>query len=174
MEPFEHSQTHKLTEADYTAIHALGSRRARNWKILLLVAAGLGCLFWSYTLLLGIVLLVLVALALAAPHLVPAGASATFRGLTHLHQPVTFTVSHKGLAVLASDLDLRCGWSNLAVWHEREGWLRLSPHGMQDLYFRVSDLHKASVYEGVIELCRKHGREYNGKEKTDTDPSAEF
>ena len=36
---------------------------------------------------------------------------------------------------------------------------------MQDLYFRVSDLREASVYERVIELCKKHGREFNAKER---------
>ena len=110
--------------------------------------------------LLGIGLLILGALGLGVPHLLPVGASSTYRDSAHLHQPLTFGVSNHGLSVSGSDLDLRCGWSNLAIWHEREGWLRVCPHGMQDLYFRVSELQEADVYERVIEFCRKHGREY--------------
>lgn len=165
MKSFEHSQTRELTEADYASIHSISSRRSRPWRLLLLFAASVACLFWSYTLLLGIVLLGVGALAIGAPRLLPGSMSAAFRDHAHLHQPLTFGVSDQGLSVSARHLDFRCGWPNLAVWHERDGWLRVSPHGMQDLYFRVSELQEASVYERVIELCRKHGREYNAKRR---------
>ena len=49
-------------------------------------------------------------------------------------------------------------------WHERDGWLRISPHGMQDLYFTVAELDAAGVHERVLELCRKYGREFESGE----------
>jgi len=165
VEPFEYSQTREITEADYASIHSISSRRSRPWCLVLLFVAGAACLFWSYTLLLGIVLLGIGVLVLWAPNMLPGSMSTVFRGHAHLHQPLTFGVSDQGLSVSAPHLDLRCRWPNIAVWHERDGWLRISPYGMQDLYFRVSELQEASIYERVIELCRKHGREYNARER---------
>jgi hypothetical protein len=127
------------------------------------MVAGVACLFWSYTLLLGVVLLAVGAMVLGAPQLLPGNLSGVFRGHAHLHQPLTFTISHRQLSACGRELDLRCGWSNVAVWQESGGWLRISPHGMQDLYFRVPELEDAAVYERVIELCRTHGEEFGAK-----------
>jgi hypothetical protein len=132
----------------------------RRWRILLVLAAGIACLFWTYTLLLGIAILGLVVLSLWAPHMIPGSLATSYELRPHLHHPLTFTISDEFLAVSGPRLDLRCRWPNLAVWREADGWLRLTPHGMQALYFRVSDLQVALIYERVIELCRQHGCEY--------------
>jgi hypothetical protein len=36
---------------------------------------------------------------------------------------------------------------------------------MQDLYFPVSELKEAAVYECIIDLCRRRGREFDAKER---------
>lgn len=164
MEQFKYSHTLELSESEYADIYGIYSRRSRPWRRSLVVIGGVACLFWTYTLLLGIVLLGLACLAVFEPRMVPFGASSIFKGHAHLHQPLTFGVSDVKLSVSGSNLNLYCDWSNLAVWYERDGWLRVSPHGMQDLYFRVSDLQEKAVYNSVLELCRKHGKEFNSKD----------
>ncbi len=165
MQPFEHSQTCRLSDADYAAIHAIASQRSRPWRLALLLLTGVACLLWSYTLLLGVVLLAFGVLALAAPRLFPGSLLVAFRRHAHLQQPLTFRVSDQSLSVAGRYLDLQCEWPNLAVWHERDGWLRVSPHGMQDLYLRVVELEEAGVYERVIDLCRLHGAEFGGSRR---------
>jgi hypothetical protein len=114
VDSFEFSQTRQLSEADYLAIHALSSSRWRFLKVLLLLVVGIVCLFWSYTLLLGVILLVFGVLSLAVPQVFRAGSASSFRAHSHLHQPLTFCVSDQGLSVSSSDLDLHSDWRNLA------------------------------------------------------------
>ena len=141
VESFEYTQTYGITEKDYADIHAISSRRSKPWRILLLIIVGLSCLLWSFTLIVGIGLLCIATISIFAPHVFPWSMNANFRGHAHLHQPLTFSITEQGMRVSGPHLDLRCEWPNLTVWREHEGWLRLSPHGMQDLYFRTSGLH---------------------------------
>jgi len=160
VEPFAYESTREIAEADYRSIHSLSSRRTRRVRLVALGLLGAACLFWSYTLLLGVVLLSLVVIHMFIPRILPAGMKTNYQLNAHLHQRLTFSVSDQVLRVSAPDFEFSSSWPNVYIWHERDGWLRVSPHGMQDLYFTVAELEAAGVYERILELCRKHGREF--------------
>jgi len=111
-------------------------------------------------LILGIALLVAAVFSLFAPYLLPAGAAATYRESPHLHQELTYGVGDRELSVVGADLCCQCGWQNLKVWQERDGWLILSPNGMPQLFLSVRQLRDAGVYDDVLTLARQHGTKY--------------
>jgi hypothetical protein len=160
MKSFSYEQKTKLSQDEFVKIVGLMARRSRRWRVALAIVLGVACLFWTYTLILGIALLVAAVVSLFAPYLLPAGAAATYRDSPHLHQELTYSVGDRELSVVGSDLHCQCGWPNLRVWQERDGWLILSPNGMPQLFLSVRQLRDAGVYDDVLALARQHGIEY--------------
>ena len=160
MKCFAHEQKTKLSQKDFVGIVGLMERRTKPWRLISVIIVGIGCLFWTYTLVLGIALLAIAAIALSGPHLFPAGAAATYHDSPHLHGELTYAVSDRDLSVIGTELRCQCGWTNLRVWRERDGWLILSPSGMPQLYLSVRLLREAGVYDDVLALARQHGNEY--------------
>lgn len=161
MKSFLHEQKTKLSQDEFVKIVGLLPRRSRPWRVALAVVVGVACLFWTYSLILGIALLAAAAISLFAPYLLPAGAAATYRESPHLHQELTYGVGDQELSVVGADLRCRCGWPNLRVWQERDSWLILSPNGMPQLFLSVRQLKDSGVYDDVLALARKHGTEYD-------------
>ena len=161
MDTFDHEQKRKLSQDDYVTIAGLLDRRTRPWRLALVFAAAIACLFWRYTFALGLVLLVIGLIALLLPGLLPAGAASTYRENPLLQQELTYRVTDRELCVLGTDLRCQCGWGNLKVWRQRDGWLILSPNGMPQIFLLVQLLKEAGVYEDVLALARQNAREFN-------------
>ncbi len=164
MKPFRYEHTRKLTRLEFAELHTLFLPRPKRWKLAALFVTGIACLLWSYTFLMGIVILVLASLLLVAPGLAKISSPRGFQEHRHLHQPLTFIVSNEGLQIQGATVDFKSSWKNLRVWEIRGKWLRLAPHGMQELYFETSKLEEAGVFGGVMELTRAHGVEYDSEE----------
>ncbi len=79
---FEHS--HHLSTAEYADIRAacFGFRRSRRaLRLSLAIAVSVVCLFWEYTFLLGMVMLVVTSFVVVAPRFLPATAARNYREL---------------------------------------------------------------------------------------------
>lgn len=123
------------------------------------VSIGIACLFWIYTMSLGIAILALCLLSI--PLFIIAGrASFSYRKYSYLHSPVTFGASEKGLWARGDGFEARCEWKFLDVWDESNGWLVLSPNALPQLYFQVSSLKKARVYDCMMELASASASKY--------------
>jgi hypothetical protein len=157
---FAFEQSVKLSEREY--INAAGlldwHRRPRRMAIILGIAVL--CLFSTYTLVLGLVLLLLSLLCVVMPRLLPMGAAATYRDSRYLQHELTFRATDLQLSVTSSELQCQCTWKNLKVWRERNGWLILSPDGMPQLLLSVQRLKDAGVYDAVVALARENASEF--------------
>src|SRR5262245_54630378 len=83
---------HAVSEAQYVEMKAtfMGfPSTTRTLRRTLIVATGILALFWSYTMLLGIILLVIVVFLLSMPRFLPGSITRTYATLSHLHQPAT-------------------------------------------------------------------------------------
>lgn len=154
---FNFEQPIVLSEADYVRIFAGGASRARALRVVFGIGAGITCLFWSYTVALGLVLLLVSIASLVLPRLLPVGLASTYRGSPHLQKPMTCGVSDTEMWVNGSSYRFSSGWSNLTVWRESSGWLVLSPSGMSPVFLRQDDLRQAGVYDEVRTLARQYG-----------------
>ena len=90
---FRSEQTVEVSQAQYEQIFSPSSMRRRAIRLSVVAILGVFCLFWSYTLLLGVGLLLLTFVSLAAPRLLPVGAASIFRSSPHLQRPFTCGVS---------------------------------------------------------------------------------
>ena len=152
---FEHEVS--LSETEYVRIMVRGVRW-RNQRLILLLAAGIGGLFWPYTVALGIVIIGLaLALMLAAGSL-PIGAGAQYRESPHLQKPMRCGVSESEVWAHSSSFRFVAAWDHLRTWRECEGWLMLWPSGMGPVFLSQSQLQRAGVYEQVLALARQHDR----------------
>jgi len=127
------------------------------------VAVGIACLFFPYTLLLGVAILALAAIAFVAPYYLPGTASRVYREMFYLHGPVTYGVTQEGLWARAVDLSSELSWRHVTTWYERDGWFILRGNGFPLLMFPVGGLEAAGVYGRVQALAALHAVEFKGR-----------
>ena len=161
MEPFSFEHTFQFDEDLYVQLNSIFTRKNRSICIVAALIFGLLCLFWEYSLLLGIAILLVVAISLFMPHLLPQTAVNNFRKINYLNSKLTYGVSDKKLWLKGAELNVEIGWQHSVVWEEREGWLRISSSHIPTLWFRVEELKKAEVYKRLIELCKTNAVQYD-------------
>ena len=161
MEPFKHQHTFQFDEKLYVSLHTLFLRKNKPFRMVLSVVAGCFFLFWEYSFLAGLLILLLVTTSQVMPLFIPHTAANTFNKSTYLHSPLTYGVNEKKLWVRGQKLDAEFDWELASVWDTREGWLRISADQFPSLWFKVSALKDSGVYEQVIQLCYKHALQFN-------------
>ena len=153
---FEH--TIEFDEETYRAIWQRNSTRWLRFAIALVF--GLFMLFWSYTLLLGVLVLILCFIQLVSPRLLSKGLYYNFRDHKYLHDPMRYGVSGEHLWVQGRTIDAKASWSLLATWQIRNDWLILSPSGMPKVYLPVAEMKNSGVYDQIMQLAKKNGKEF--------------
>ena len=163
MRPFSFEHSFKFDEELYVRLNSLFTRKSKLVRITLAILFGISCLFWQYSFLLGITVLILVAISIFMPRVLPQTVAKNFRAINYLKQELTYGVNENNLWVKGEDINVELGWQNAAVWDIREEWLRISPNHSPALWFEIGKLKEANVYENVIALCNKHAVRYNSK-----------
>ena len=161
MEPFSFEHTFQFDEELYVRLNSLFIKKTKTIRITFAIVFGISCLFWQYSLLLGITILILVAISIYMPSIFPKTVANNFREINYLKQELTYGVSEKELWVKGDQINIELGWQNAAVWDIRDEWLRISPNQSPSLWFEVSKLKEANIYENVIELCNEHAVRFN-------------
>ena len=160
MQELRFENTVKISESEYMAVWGV-TRAPKTLKFVGLVALGLLCLLTPYTLVLGIVLLVLAVLALFTPLIVPGGARHRFRNAAYLQDALTYGISEHRLWIKGTTIDASVPWSMLATWREIEDWLVLSPHGIPPIYLSLARLRNEGLYGRVRALAASNAPEFN-------------
>ena len=88
----------------------------------------------------------------------------SYHDSVHLHYPVTYTVSEEGFSLTGELLDVRSKWSSLKMWQKNGDWLILTPYVLPQLFFKVSDLEKAGIYNELVDLVKRNSFEFNSAE----------
>ena len=160
---FEH--TLHLSIKQYAELESIFSRKSRYRAIVAVAIVGALCLLWSWTFLLGLLLLFLVCLEIFNPHILNKAARDSYKQSADLNGPVTYGVSSDGITFSGTWIQASSGWPNLVQWREREDWLILYPWGLPKIFLRVSELRDAGVYDAVMERACKHGVDYDKQTK---------
>jgi hypothetical protein len=163
VEPFSFEHSHRFTEREFAEVVALMCWRPaqRRTAGVLFAVLAVVCLLWSYTLLIGILLLLMEGLTLWAKHSIPGTAANTYRESKLLQKRIAYGVSDTGLSIRAPALSAEASWRYLRNWRIRDGWLILPCEGIPTVYLPVSGLREAGVYEQVLALARAHGTEFD-------------
>lgn len=149
----------RVSEAQYVAL--FGPRLLSGIiRVSTLAACGVACLFWPYTVGLGVVVILFCLMVLLVPSVIPAGLRRQYRESTYLHDPFTCGVSGTEVWLRSAAFESRSQWTNVVVWREQAGWVVLSPHGVSPAFFRVDDLKTDGCYDHVMALARTHARQH--------------
>jgi hypothetical protein len=71
-----------------------------------------------------------------------------------------YGVSDEGLWVQGRTIDAKASWSLLVTWQIRNDWFMLSPSGMPQVYLPVAEMKKSGVYDHIMQLSKKNGKEF--------------
>ena len=161
MEPFSYTVTRTLSADDFATANSTAGSSRRTLRRICTGIAGVGCLFWSYTLLLGLALLGLLFLAVSLPRYLPKGLRSNYSLMQHLHEPVTTIVTQDEIRCSGSHYEFWCRWPQLYHWHRNGDWLRLTLHGLPQVYLRVSELAAAGVLSQIEQLYEANGEPFS-------------
>ncbi len=155
----DYSFTHRFTRDEYTELRSTFAKNSRSYRLIILAAVGIAFLFWHYTFLIGIALLLLFTLAILAPGIINFGARSEYDSTEYLHYTLTYHFTDQGLSVRGENgLSASCNWNNHVHWKEQRGWIIFTATGMPWLYVLASDAKKHGAYESLLELARRFGR----------------
>lgn len=165
MDAFAFEHTHRLTETEYVQVMTIFSRkpRPRVRRATLIVLLGVVCLFSHYTLLLGVLILLVSAFGMVVPHTFKGTAANTFRESKYLRDEMTYGVSERGVWMRGPHHSAWAGWKMLGAWRIRGDWLMLPCSGIPCVFLPVSELQAAGLFEQVMALVRTHGTAYDGE-----------
>lgn len=164
MEEFRFENTVLLSESQYVAIWSVlpSTPWWKKLRLIALITVGVLFLFSTYTLLIGLILLGLAAIAVYLPGiLLPYGTRSIFRRHIYLRDPITYGVNDQKLWVKSVRIDASVKWSMLVTWREVEGWLLLSSSGIPPIVLSISRLKEEGVYDRVRDFAKRHAPEYN-------------
>ena len=162
MSEFRFENTFRMTEAQHVALLSVSLPRSRSGLIKLIIAASVGVLFLftPYTLILGVVLLVLVMMAIFLPELTSLGARQTFHQQKYLREAITYGVSDQRLWVKSAHIEASASWSMLVTWREVEDWFVLSPSGIPPVLLSLARLKEEGLYGRVRALAASNAPKY--------------
>lgn len=160
---FEFTHTHEWTEENYVDINRIFWKKKQWLKIFIYGVFGILCLFWTYTFLLGVFLILLFAIFAWAPYIFVFGSGVKFRECPFLQEAITYGVSNERLWLNNSLIEASVPWETVDVWDERDGWLLVAPTGLPELWFPISKLKDAGLYPKIIVLCKKNGVLFNSR-----------
>ncbi len=153
---FEH--TVKFDEKTYRGIWV--TKPVRWIRISFTISIGIIMLFWSYTMILGILVLGLCLIALVSPSIITKGLHHNYHGHKYLHQPLTYGVSEDFLWVRGKTLDASANWSLLATWQVRADWLILNASGIPQVFLPVSEMKESGIFDQIMQLALDYGKEF--------------
>jgi len=156
---YEHSFT--FNEELFVDLNSLFMKKTRPIRLGLSILLGVGCLFWSVTFLIGILIICLGILTTFSIKKIPATSANNFHINQYLHDELTYGINEKELWVKGKDISVVVGWVNIVVWDERNEWFRLSANNTPTFWFKIDELKKYNVYKQVVGLCEKHAVKYN-------------
>ena len=153
---FEH--TANFDEKTYRGIWV--AKPVRWYRFTIITAVGIILLFWSYTLIIGVLILGLSLIAFVSPRILGKGLRHNYYGHKYLHQPLTYGVSEDHLWVRGKNIEASATWTLLATWQVRADWLILTASGIPQVFLPVSDMKKVGSFERIMQLALENGKKF--------------
>ncbi len=151
---FEHE--FYLTKNEYLKRFSLFDHKTRHFRRFLMFATGCVCLLSTYTLLLGICLLILTIFSYVIPQILPGIAGRNYSELTYLHQPILYGVNNSKLWVHGKYFKFESGWRLVKDWNDENDMISIDTECGPTLWFPIDQLKQIGIYESVVSLCKKH------------------
>lgn len=125
------------------------------------VAAGLGglMLLSRFTVGFGLLVLAITMLFWHLPRLSRGHARERFAKYRHLHGPVTYGISSRGVWLRGPHFSAEAGWKGVATWREDGSWLVLSCWGVPPVYLPIDALKQNGIFDDARRVARLNGVE---------------
>lgn len=158
-ESFHFERTFALSEDRYVAVWS--GLPLRTPKVLvglaLFLALSMACLFWRYTIALGIGLLLLWLLVFFATWMGGIAKGMSYRFYPHFSETRSYGASQEAFWLRSATVEGSVRWSRLWTWRETAGLLVLRAREMPPVYLPLEGLRRDGIYEAVLALARRHG-----------------
>ncbi len=164
MESFIFEHIHKFTEKEHVDLMRVFAKKTRLKRILIGLFIGIACLFWSYTLTVGLIIILIIVLIPVLVRTLPGTAANNYKKIAVLRAENLYGANEKELWLRNSNATVKISWKLVSVWDEQEGWLRISSSTFPTFWFPIHELKKIGVYQNFINLCRANAVKFNSKE----------
>lgn len=153
-----------LTEDKYVGIWRR-ARSSKRWRALISqsVIAGviLALSFLSvYTIALGAAIAVFFIYLGLLGFMKPPMLRKMYRDLHYPREPITYSLNRSELSLKSSAFQATISWNLQLTWQISGSWLILRPNNFPELYFPMDKLKQTGIYNQVMQMVKKHGREF--------------
>lgn len=97
MEEFKFEHSHKFTEQEYVDLMSLFAKKTRPFRLTIISVVGIACLFWSYTLIIGIILILIAMLIPILRRALPGTATNNYKKIPVLKAENLYGIDEKEL-----------------------------------------------------------------------------
>ncbi|MEM7633524.1 MAG: hypothetical protein AAF299_03120 [Pseudomonadota bacterium] len=156
---FEFTNALQFDQQQYVELNGATTGKWRPVLIASFALAGILMLFWSYTLMLGIMVLAVTCLSVFAPQFLPGSEAWQYRENPLNQQEVLYGVSDQGLSFKTEGAEAEIVWARKIHWEERGDLLRIWSVNFPLCWFYISELKQAGVYDQVMDKCRRYGKQ---------------
>jgi len=132
----------------------------RYLRSVILLIVGIICLFNGYTFIVGCFIILGSILGFFSPKIFSAGLRSNYKGHKYLHETLRYGVNDTSLWIKGVKIDAKCDWINLVTWQINGDWLILTPSGIPQVLFPINEMKKNDVFERILELAQKFGKEF--------------
>ncbi|MEM9472895.1 MAG: hypothetical protein AAGA00_13135 [Pseudomonadota bacterium] len=158
----EFDYTHELQFDEQQYVEAWLELIQIIWPIrlfVILITAG-AMLFWSYTMIIGMVLLMSAAMAYWLPaRFIPRhwAESSGWNRNRFARQKTIYSADQDGYTVATKGMKIRINWEKTTDWKLTRNWLHINTRGFPSAWFRKLDLEQAGVYDDLMGTLHRKG-----------------
>ncbi len=160
MDKFEFKHKTLITKDLYvnTLSIYLKYKRSKLFRFLITMAVGILCLFWIYTFLLGICIIIFILFGTLFTNLIPQTSSFNYYEYKHFLEEVEFGVNQDKCWAKNDSFVSEAEWKYYKTWVEKDGWILLRGSGFVPVFLPVNELKKQGLYIAVLEYAKKYGK----------------
>lgn len=160
---FEFTNALQFDQQQYVELNGITTGKWRPVLITGSTLAGILMLFWSYTIILGIVVLAVTCLLVFAPQFLLGNEAWRYWENPLNQQEIFYGISDQGLSFETDGAEAKIVWTRKCVWEERGDLLRISSVNFPTCWFYISGLKQAGIHDQVMDKCRRYGKQFKSK-----------
>lgn len=136
-------------------VKLLSTNRFSLLRILIGLIIGIAFVFYSYTMLTGIIIILISLIALIAPRLLPGTFEKRYDDLKYLHQPIIYKIYLDKIIITGKNFIVETSWEYLSSWKKMSDWYVFYFVGFPEIYIPDQLISNLKEKELLFEILKK-------------------
>jgi hypothetical protein len=124
-------------------------------RFLLVLCAGIACLFFSYTIILGIIIISITLLTLFLPKFIPWSYLGIYKQHTDLHEEIEYILTDNFIYINSNSMSVKISWGLIYSISTLSNWILIGFAGSPTIYIPHQEMQNSPYYHEIIMKLKK-------------------